>query len=645
MRWQAFHRARRIGERAGGRGTIVAAGSLSAIFLALLVLVGGALADLLSSGGDLSVPLDEAQAAKDIAESPDQTDDTHVRYFDRGVLPLVWRMRHTPFAAAATNIYQSTGVLSNSIAALVLLIAIGWVLAIGGALAMDRLERAVQGQSLASAQRLRAEVHRQAVRLGASEMPAKDELTPTQMFVSSVEQFRQGLVAWHRVWPQAVVLLVLLVVVALAVDVWLSIAAIIYALLVWLFVSRRYAAERRREILLADRARQQESLLIEDMRQARFLANFFSVERVSGEPFDERLRRYHGVLYERESSAAAIGPSVFALIMTGVAVVLVLGGINILNDPPKASLASTLVLGGSLMASLYPLRRWERLLAIMPSANDAAAELLAFLDRRPAVGQLPDATPLPRISRAIEFQQVSLAEKQGRKLLADVSFSLAAGSRTMIFSSGPETPAIVAGLVARFFDPTSGAVLFDGQDVRRGTLASVRNQIAWIAADSLLVTGTIAENIACGEGRFSAADVIEAAKAVHAYDFIQQLPQGFETIVGEHGATLAVSETMRIGLARAALRRPTVIVLDEPATLSDVAATEALADSVGRAAAGRTLIVLARRLATLRAAERILLFHEGRLEAEGSHAELLAQSELYRHLNYVRFHEFVDASR
>jgi ABC-type multidrug transport system fused ATPase/permease subunit len=233
-------------------------------------------------------------------------------------------------------------------------------------------------------------------------------------------------------------------------------------------------------------------------------------------------------------------------------------------------------------------------------------------------------------------------------VLNDVSFSLPAGSRTIVFASGRDTPTIVAGLLPRFYDPTSGVVLFDGQDIRRGTLRSVRDQIAWIVSDPGapgLITGTIAENINCGDRQFTTADVIDAAKVVHAYDFIQQLPQGFETIVGEHGTSLSASETMRIGLARAVLRKPAAIVIDEPPVLPDVQETELLADSVRRAAAGRWLIVMARRLPTLRAAERILLFHDGQLVGDGSHAELLAQSELYRHLNYVRFNEFGDGVR
>ncbi len=159
----------------------------------------------------------------------------------------------------------------------------------------------------------------------------------------------------------------------------------------------------------------------------------------------------------------------------------------------------------------------------------------------------------------------------------------------------------LAGLLSRFYDPTSGAVLFDSQSIRGGTIESVRRQIALIVADSLLVTGTVTENISCGDRRYSTADVMEAARLVHAYEFVQRLPQGFDTIIGEHGAALCASESMRIGLARAVLRSPSVIVIDEPPVLPDVHETELLAESIRRAAAGRWLIVLGNRLATLRA--------------------------------------------
>ncbi len=445
--------------------------------------------------------------------------------------------------------------------------------------------------------------------------------------------------AWYRVVPQAIVLLAFLGLIAVSVQPWLAMAAMVFSLLCWLFVGRRYIGERHQAVLLADRAQMQGGLLAEDMRQARFLGNFFPVDRVSGQSFDERLRRYHAAIIDQHTSTAGTGPLIFFLIMVGGGLILLLGGVNILRNPPQGSLASTFVLIAALMSALYPLLRIERLRARLPEADKAGAEIFHYLERQPTVAQLPDAVVLPRLSRVIDLESVSLSDTDDHPLLRDVTVSLPSGGRTVIFSSSHDSPMALAGLLSRFYDPTSGAVLFDSKNIRGGTIESVRQQIALIVADSLLVTGTVTENISCGDRRYSTADVLEAARLVHAYEFVQRLPQGFDTIIGEHGAALRASESMRIGLARAVLRSPSVIVIDEPPVLPDLHETELLAESIRRAAVGRWLIVLGKRLATLRAADRILLLHDGELAGDGTHAALLESSEIYRHLNYVRFNE------
>jgi ABC-type multidrug transport system fused ATPase/permease subunit len=158
----------------------------------------------------------------------------------------------------------------------------------------------------------------------------------------------------------------------------------------------------------------------------------------------------------------------------------------------------------------------------------------------------------------------------------------------------------------------------------------------------ILVTGTITENISGGDPQVSAREVIEAARQALAYDFIQRLPHGFDTVVGEHGLHLSAVEAMLLGFARILAHNPAVAIVGESADRYDATTEDVLASAMNRVATGRTMIVLARRLPMLRSVERILLFHEGKLNGDGSHSELLESSELYRHLNYVRFNEFRD---
>jgi ABC-type multidrug transport system fused ATPase/permease subunit len=197
-------------------------------------------------------------------------------------------------------------------------------------------------------------------------------------------------------------------------------------------------------------------------------------------------------------------------------------------------------------------------------------------------------------------------------------------------------------LLPRFYDPYTGQVLMDRKDIRYAMLASVRLQTALVLREALLFTGTVAENIGCGDEQFSQLQITEAAKRARAYDFVQRLPQGFNTVVGEHGMRLTNSQQVRIGVARALLRDPTLAILEEPPDEMDVPTAELLDQAIEALAEKRTLIVLPTRLITLRKLDRVFLFHEGKLVDEGSHNELLQRSELYRHLIYQRFNMFRD---
>ena len=437
-------------------------------------------------------------------------------------------------------------------------------------------------------------------------------------------------------------LLVLLLGTALLVNVWLALAAVLLAALAARVLGGLRLRSRRRAIYWEDMARQQQALLLEDLQHVRLLANFAPTTESTGPSFSERLRAWHAASLQQAVADAATRPAVTAFLLAGAGLLLLLGGLNIVHDPPRLSFSGGVLLATSLGAASFPLWILYRYVQALPAAEQAAGEIMAYLDRQPAVGQVPEARPLPRLKREIALAGVSLADARGQRLLDGISLAIPYGSRTVVLASDPETPLALAGLLPRFYDPTAGRILFDGHDIGRATLASLRAEVGVLLPDRVLVTGTVRENIACHEPRFSAVEVADAARQSLAYDVVQQLPQGFDTIVGEHGLRLSPPEQMLIGIARLMLRNPAVVIHGELTELFDPALEERLAAATSRLIAGRTVIVIARRIATLRAAERILLLHEGKLLADGTHAELLAESELYRHLNYVRFNEFRD---
>jgi ABC-type multidrug transport system fused ATPase/permease subunit len=215
-----------------------------------------------------------------------------------------------------------------------------------------------------------------------------------------------------------------------------------------------------------------------------------------------------------------------------------------------------------------------------------------------------------------------------------------------IMASDPHTPLAVAGLFLRFYDPAAGRILFDDEDISKATLDTVRGQVALVSADGPLFPGTIAENIACGDDSgFTRLQIDDAVRQAHANELIGKMTNGLETPVGNRTTEMPEHAGFHIGLARALLREPSLLVLQEPGDGLSLEAAQQLDAALKHGAQNRTLIVLPSRLASIRSADLILLFHEGRLEAQGGHSELLQTSELYRHLNYVRFNPYRHSCR
>ena len=561
---------------------------------------------------------------------------------DLGLLPLNARLHDTPLGALTQSLCDNWPALRKTKTCLATLVAWGWVLVLiyGGALYF--WERSAVAAARSGLLRIRQELFQQSVRLGAGDLFLGQRQNSVELFVDKTEALAAGLTARWRAIPHAVLLLVVLLGTALLVDVWLALTAVLLTALSALVLGGLRLRSQRRAIYWEDMARQQRASLLEDLQHVRLLVNFAATAEPAGPSFVDRLRGWHAAALRQATADVATRPAVTTFLLAGVGLLLLLGGLNIVQQPPRLSIAGGVLLAASLGAASFPLWILYRYLQALPSAEQAANEIMAYLDRQPAVGQVPEARPLPTLKREIALAEVSLADARRQRVLDGLSLTIPAGSRTVVVASGGETPLALAGLLARFYDPTAGRILFDGHDIGRATLASLRAEVGLLLPDRVLVTGTVRENIACNEPRFSAVEVADAARQSLAYDVVQQLPQGFDTIVGEHGLRLSPPEQMLIGVARLMLRNPAVVILGELTEIFDPALEERLAAATNRLIAGRTVIVIARRIATLRAAERILFFHEGKLAADGTHAELLAESELYRHLNYVRFNEFRD---
>jgi ATP-binding cassette subfamily B protein len=250
---------------------------------------------------------------------------------------------------------------------------------------------------------------------------------------------------------------------------------------------------------------------------------------------------------------------------------------------------------------------------------------------------------LPPLANQLEFDEVSLREPgSDRLLLHGVSLTIAAGQRVAVVGQDEMEKHALVYLLPRFLDPTSGEIRVDNHNLRWITLDSLRAQIALVLQPNLVFNDTVANNIGCGDPGYTLPRIIEAAKVAHAHQFIQKLPHGYETVIGEMGHLLSIGEQFLIAFARAILRDPALMIIEEPATPLEADFKALIDDTYSRVLPGRTTIFLPHRIPTIRSCDRIFLLHKGRIEAIGDHRELLAQNELYRHLHYIEFNELME---
>jgi ATP-binding cassette subfamily B protein len=229
-----------------------------------------------------------------------------------------------------------------------------------------------------------------------------------------------------------------------------------------------------------------------------------------------------------------------------------------------------------------------------------------------------------------------------RMLLQDVSLTIRAGQKVGLIGADDLEKYALVYLIPRLLDPTSGEIRIDEHNLRWVTLDSLRAQIAPVLRHNLVFHDSVANNIGCGDSAYTMPQIIEAAKVAHAHSFIQKLPQGYDTPIGELGHPLSASEQFRIALARAVLRDPALLIIEEPEAALDEDTKSLLDDTMARVLPGRTVIFLPHRISTIKSCDNLFLLHKGRIVGSGVHKELLAQSPLYKHLHYLEFNEIED---
>lgn len=329
--------------------------------------------------------------------------------------------------------------------------------------------------------------------------------------------------------------------------------------------------------------------------------------------------------------------AVGGVIAVGTALIMGIGGIHAVKE--------TLTVGSLLvfltyLASLYgPMTTLAYLASGMAAAKGGARRVLEVMAQEDEIREIPGARAMS-IScpngREVKFEQVTVGYEPPRAVLKNISFTVMPGETIAIVGPTGSGKSTLVSLIPRLMDPWEGRVCIDGRDVREISLESLRSQVAIVLQDPFLLPLTIAENISYGRPGASLKEIIEAAKEAGAHEFIERLPNGYETVLGEMGANLSGGEKQRIAIARALLKNAPILILDEPTSSLDAAAEANLVEALARLMRGTTTFIIAHRLSTVTRADKILVLSEGSMVELGTHEELLEKGGLYARLYEIQ---------
>ena len=371
------------------------------------------------------------------------------------------------------------------------------------------------------------------------------------------------------------------------------------------------------------------TLLEQNLRGAR-IVKAFAQENAEIKRFETENQKWFGLAAATAKLTALNVPMLDMIANLATVIIIWYGGLQAISG--ELTLGELVAFITYLAQLAAPIRRLGLVIPAIAMAGASAERIFEILDEETQVEEAADATPLAPVRGHLRFENVSFSYARPHNVLRNVAFEIEPGQVLALLGPTGSGKSSIINMIPRFYDPTEGRILLDGHDIRGATLHSLRSQVGIVLQESTLFATTIRENIAFGRPESTDEEIIEAARAAQAHEFIEGFADGYATKVGERGATLSGGQRQRVAIARALLTDPRILILDDATSSVDTQTEHLIQKALENLMKGRTSVIIAQRLGTVRLADQILMLENGRISAAGKHEELIESSALYRNI-------------